>query len=86
MLFRSLDEKFTDNGDGTWTLADVNLIDESWGPYLVLNGDWDLKLYIAADGKSLTTVNTGNFFATQGAGTYDITINALTNSVTITKK
>lgn len=81
-----LDEKFTDNGDGTWTLADVNLIDESWGPYLVLNGDWDLKLYIAADGKSLTTVNTGNFFATQGAGTYDITINALTNSVTITKK
>lgn len=81
-----LDEKFTDNGDGTWTLSDVNLIDEQWGPYLVLNGDWDLKLYIAADGTSLTTVNTGNFFATQGAGTYDITINALTNSVTITKK
>lgn len=81
-----LDEKFTDNGDGTWTLSAVNLIDESWGPYLVLNGNWDLKLYIAADGTSLTTVNTGNFFATQGTGTYDITINALTNSVTITKK
>ncbi len=82
----SLDNSFTDNGDGTWSLTDITLIDESWGPYLVLNGNWDLKLYLAADGTSLTTVNTGNFFATSGAGTYDITINALTNSATITKK
>ncbi len=78
--------KFVSNGDGTYTLSDVELVDEQWGPYIVLNSNWDLKLYIASDGKSLTTVNTGNFFATEGAGTYDIVVSALTNSVTITKK
>ena len=78
--------KFVSNGDGTYTLSDVELVDEQWGPYIVLNSNWDLKLYIASDGKSLTAVNTGNFFATEGAGTYDIVVSALTNSVTITKK
>lgn len=75
---------FTDNADGTWTMTDVELIAEQWGPYIVANGSWDLKLYVAEDGKSLTTTP-GSYLVSE-AGTYDITINALTNSITVTKK
>lgn len=76
--------KLTDNADGTWTISDVTLIDEQWGPYLVINGDWDLKLYLASDGKSLTTAQ--GQFLTNGAGTYDITVSTKNNTVSLTKK
>lgn len=78
------DTKFTDNADGTWTLTDVELVAEQWGPYIVVNGDWDKKLYMAEDGYSLTPAQ-GSFVASE-AGTYDITINATSNSITVTKK
>lgn len=78
---------FTNNVDGTWTLTDVELIDEQYGPYIVFNGEWANKLYLASDGSSLTTVETGKFLiGADGAGTYDITVNVKTNSVTLTKK
>lgn len=78
---------FTNNVDGTWTLTDVELIDEQYGPYIVFNGEWANKLFLASDGSSLTTVETGKFLiGADGAGTYDITVNVKTNSVTLTKK
>lgn len=77
-------DRLTDNADGTWTISDVTLIDEEWGPYLVINGDWDLKLYLASDNKSLTAAK--GQFLTMGAGTYDITVNTKANTVSLTKK
>lgn len=76
----------TNNGDGTWSIEGLTIAEaEQWGPYLVINEDWGFKLYLASDNTSLTTENTGNYIADE-VGTYDIVVNAKTNSVTITKK
>ncbi len=76
----------TNNGDGTWTLTDLTIAEkEKWGPYLVVNEDWLFKLYLATDNTSLTAEQTSNYIGSD-PGTYDIVVNAKTNSVTITKK
>ncbi|MBQ3635800.1 MAG: DUF5114 domain-containing protein [Bacteroidales bacterium] len=72
---------FTNNGDGTWTLKDVKLIAEPWGPYICLNNSWDLKLYLR-DG----TLCTSGDMIVKEEGTYDITIDTSKNSISVTKK
>ncbi len=80
---------FTNNGDGTWTLSDVELKAESWGPYLLINpvvegseeADWSRRYYI----KNGFLAPEGDFIVSED-GTYDIVINTSENSIVVIKK
>lgn len=85
----ALTSTFTDNGDGTWTLSGTELQNEEWGPYILVNGagdNWNNKLYLASDGTTLKGDFGSMVMPTEGAGTYDITIDAKSNTISFTAK
>lgn len=84
----NLNSTFTINADGTLTIEGVSLIDEQWGPYILVNFDdgWNCaaKLFLAADGETLTTVEGNMVKPATVPATYDITVDCKTNKISFT--
>ncbi len=71
---------FTDNGDGTWSTT-ITAVEEQWGPYICINGEWTYHVLIAEDGSTLAPGN--GSFITSGAGTYTVTVDMTSNTVSV---